>query len=108
MILYRLFRMTVPFLLQQSGDNYRNWWPHRTMVDFINYSTDLMERIALESPEVMQMTRRGYALTKRRTDIDDLVAELYTGYGDAESDQIRIHSGPSSISYQPPDSSAVP
>ena len=97
-------RQPMSFTSAQSGDNYRNWWPHPTMVDFINYSTDLMERIALESPDVMQMTRRGYALTTRRTDIDDLVAELHAGYTDAQSDLIRIHGEPSSNSYQPIDS----
>ncbi len=95
-------RQPMSFTSAQSGDNYRNWWPHPTMVDFINYSTDLMERIAREAPAVMQMTRRGYALTTRRTDIDDLIAELHAGYGDAESDLIRIQNGPSSKSYRPP------
>ena len=65
-------RPPMSFTSAQSGDNYRNWWPHPHMVNFINYSTDLMESIALESPDVMHMTRRGYALTTRRTDIDDL------------------------------------
>ena len=96
-------RQPMSYTSAKSGDNYRNWFPHPIMVDFINYSTDLMERIALESPDVMQMTRRGYALTTRRTDIDDLIAGLHAGYGDAESDLIRIHSGPSSNSYQPID-----
>lgn len=93
-------RPPMSFTSAQSGDNYRNWWPHPTMVNFINYSTDLMESIALDSPDVMHMTRRGYALTTRRIDIDDLITELHAGYGDAESDLIRIHSGPSSNSYR--------
>ena len=98
-------RAPMSFTSAQSGDNYRNWWPHPIMVDFINHSTDLMEHIALESPDVMNMTRRGYALTTRRTDIDDLIVELHTGYGNAESDLIRFHNEPSSKSYQPPVSS---
>jgi len=98
-------RQPMSFTSAQSGDNYRNWFPHPIMVDFIDYSTDLMEHIALESPDVMNMTRRGYALTTRRTDIEDLIAELHAGYGDAEPGLIRIHSGPSSNSYQPPVSS---
>ncbi len=73
-------RPPMSFTSAQSGDNYRNWWPHPTMVNFINYSTDLMESIALESPDVMHMTRRGYALTTRRTDIDHLIEELHAGY----------------------------
>jgi len=96
-------RPPMSFTSAQSGDNYRNWWPHPTMVNFINYSTDLMESIAMESPDVMHMTRRGYALTTRRTDIDDLIAELHTGYGNAETDLIRIHSGPTSNTYESSD-----
>jgi len=96
-------RPPMSFTSAQSGDNYRNWWPHPTMVNFINYSTDLMEDIALESPDVMHMMRRGYALTTRRTDIDHLIEELHTGYGEAESGLIRIHSGPTSNSYQSSD-----
>jgi len=98
-------RQPLSYTSAQSGDNYRNWFPHPVMVDFINYSTDLMEHIALESPEVMNMTRRGYALTTRRTDIEDLIVELHTGYGDAESDLVRIHNRPTSNSYRPPVSS---
>ena len=96
-------RPPMSFTSAQSGDNYRNWWPHPTMVNFINYSTDLMESIALESPDVMRMTRRGYALTTHRTDIDDLIAELHAGYGEVESDLIRIHNGPTSNSYRSSD-----
>ena len=98
-------RQPMGFTSAQSGDNYRNWWPHPIMVDFIDYSIDLMEGIALQSPDVMRMTRRGYALTTRRTDIDDLIAELHAGYGDAESDLIRVQRGSSSKSYRPPVSS---
>jgi len=98
-------RQPMGFTSAQSGDNYRNWFPHPVMVGFIDYSIDLMERLALESPDVMRMKRRGYALTTRRADIDDLIAELHTGYTNAESDLIRIQSGPSSKSYRPPVSS---
>ncbi|MFT5502465.1 MAG: glycine/D-amino acid oxidase-like deaminating enzyme [Gammaproteobacteria bacterium] len=31
------------FTSAQSGENYRNWWPHPTMVAFTNHSTTLME-----------------------------------------------------------------
>lgn len=95
-------RQPMSFTSAQSGDNYRNWWPHPAMVEFANYSTDLMERIALESPDVMNMTRRGYALTTRQSNIDDLLTELQAGYGATASDLIRMHSESSSKSYQPP------
>ena len=39
-------RPPMSFTSAQSGDNYRNWWPHPTMVNFTNDSIDLMENIA--------------------------------------------------------------
>jgi len=50
----------------QSGENYRNWWPHPTMADFTNHSTDLMEDIARRSDNRIHMTRRGYFLARAR------------------------------------------
>ena len=31
----------------QSGENYRNWWPHPVMTAFTDRSIDLMEDLAL-------------------------------------------------------------
>ncbi len=67
------------FTSAQSGDNYRNWWPHATMVEFTNSSIDLMERIAVESSNALQMTRSGYAASSRHADIDELIGDLYAG-----------------------------
>lgn len=83
-----------------SGENYRNWWPHRVMTAFTDDSIDLMEDVARRSDNRLHMTRRGYALATRR-DADDLIAELHTGYGrDAEA-RIRVHDTGTSDSYQP-------
>lgn len=95
-------RQPLSFTSAQSGDNYRNWWPQATMVDFTNYGIDLMERLALESSNVLNMTRRGYVLATRRADIDDLLGELNSTFGDAGKDAIRSHSESSSESYEPP------
>lgn len=92
-------RTPMSFTSAQSGDNYRNWWPHPTMVEFTNRSIDLMERIARESNNVLNMTRRGYVLATRKNDIDDLLAELHRGYSGA-TDSIRHHAS-SSSSYLP-------
>lgn len=92
------------FTSAQSGDNYRNWWPHPTMVGFTNHSIDLMERIALESSNVIEMTRRGYVLATRKTDIEALIAELHAGYRDAQPDLIRVHNHSSPTSYRAPES----
>ena len=98
-------RPALSFTSAQSGDNYRNWWPHPVMVDFTNYSIDLIERIAVESSNVFNMTRGGYAVATRRSDIDALIADLHAGYGAAASGLLRFHSGSSSKSYRAPVSS---
>lgn len=33
----------------QSGENYRNWWPHPVMTAFTDHSTTLMEELDRES-----------------------------------------------------------
>jgi len=97
-------RQPMSFTSAQSGDNYRNWWPHPTMTAFTNYSIDLMEQIASESSNVLAMTRRGYVLATRRTEIDDMVSGLHIGYQHSGPDSIRFHDAASSSSYVPPDS----
>lgn len=93
------------FTSAQSGDNYRNWWPHPTMVEFTSHSTGLMEQIARESGNRLQMNRRGYALATRKDSIDELLSQLYEGYADDAESMIRIHCGSSTPNYQPPLSS---
>lgn len=87
------------FTSAQSGDNYRNWWPHPTMVDFSNRSIDLMEAVARETSNVFNLTRHGYLLATRRHSVDELVADLYAGYGDQADRSIRIRSTASAAAY---------
>ena len=96
-------RQAMSFTSAQSGDNYRNWWPHPTMVDFTNDSIDLMEGLARESSNVFRMTRRGYALATRRKTIDDLVTELHAGYAIGDDGAIRMRADGANHSYQAPD-----
>ena len=63
----------------QSGDNYRNWWPHPTMTAFCNDSIDLMEKLARDTNNLFAMTGRGYALATRNSDIDNLLRSLQSG-----------------------------
>lgn len=84
----------------QSGENYRNWWPHPVMTAFTDHSIDLMEEIDRESGGMLNMTRGGYALVTRRERPQDLIDDLYRGYG-AGSTQIRIRESPAS-DYEPP------
>jgi glycine/D-amino acid oxidase-like deaminating enzyme len=90
------------FTSAQSGENYRNWWPHPTMTAFTDLSIDLMEELARESDDRFSMTRRGYALATRRGDIDDLMHALTVGYSDSERDLIRVHDQPGSRCYRRP------
>jgi glycine/D-amino acid oxidase-like deaminating enzyme len=92
-------RPPMSFTSAQSGDNYRNWWPHPQMVEFSNRSIDLMETVAREAANAVNLRRRGYVLVTRRTNIDDLLADLHTGYGEDAGRLIRIHGGPSAAAY---------
>ena len=90
------------FTSAQSGENYRNWWPHPTMVAFTNRSIDLLEDIATESDNLINMNRRGYSLVTRNTNIDEIITQLHAGLGDTANDLIRYHTSGESLQYQPP------
>lgn len=82
----------------QSGENYRNWWPHPVMTAFTDHSTTLMEELDLATGGRLNMTRAGYALVTRRDRPQELIEELYRGYGDAPH-RIRIRQ--TAGEYQP-------
>jgi glycine/D-amino acid oxidase-like deaminating enzyme len=84
----------------QSGENYRNWWPHPVMTAFTDHSITLMEELDLASGGRLRMTRGGYALATRRERPDDLIADLRRGYGESMQ-EIRIHETAGS-GYRPP------
>lgn len=90
----------------QSGENYRNWWPHPVMTAFTNDSIALMEEIASETGNRINMTRRGYALITRRAQPDDLIEDLYRGYGADAERLIRFHNGAGAQTYRPATSAA--
>ena len=73
----------------QSGENYRNWWPHPIMTAFTDFSTNLMEKIDIESGGRINMTRGGYALVTRRKSPEDLIEDLHRGYAIAP-EKIRL------------------
>jgi glycine/D-amino acid oxidase-like deaminating enzyme len=85
----------------QSGENYRNWWPHPTMAAFTDHSTDLMEDIARRTGNRFHMTRRGYLLVTRDDKPEELLRQLHAGYGASASKLIRLHEG-ASKDYSPP------
>lgn len=91
---------SMAFTSAQSGENYRNWWPHPIMTQFTDDSIDLIERLAHDSDNRLQMTRRGYALATRAENTNALINSLYEGYASQADSLIRIHQG-ASDSYQP-------
>ena len=67
----------------QSGDNYRNWWPHPVMSALTNDSIDELDRLARDTDNIFNMTRGGYVLASRaRTDDGDHIhgAAIATRY----------------------------
>lgn len=91
----------------QSGENYRNWWPHPTMRAYTDDSIRLMEEIARETGNRINMTRRGYALVTRRSDPEDLIEDLYRGYAGEGERLIRTHKGGAPHSAYRPAASAA-
>ena len=92
------------FTSAQSGENYRNWWPHPVMTAFTDLSISLMEKIDCTTVGGVGLTRRGYALATRRTDIGELVDALHDGYADAATDALRFHRPGDADAYEPPNS----
>ena len=88
----------------QSGENYRNWWPHPFMTAFTDHSISLMESIATTTDNVINMNRNGYVLATRTNDISQLQDELVRGYQVLENNEIRQHDSPTSATYSPPSS----
>ncbi len=84
----------------QSGENYRNWWPHPVMTRFTDHAIDLLEEIARETGNRINMSRRGYLLATRAATPEALIAELHRGYGEAGEGRIRFHTG-AAASYRP-------
>ena len=59
-------RQPMSYTSAQSGDNYRNWWPHPVMTAFTDDSIDELDRLADESDNVFNMTCGGYVLASRQ------------------------------------------
>ena len=95
----------------QSGENYRNWWPHPVMTAFTDHSITLMEDIARATGNRIHMQRRGYALATRGAEPRGLIDQLHAGYGASGASAIRLHDGSGAGTYRPalsPDWQAAP
>lgn len=93
-------RDPLSFTSAQSGENYRNWWPHPVMTAFTDHSTTLLEELDRLAPGRIAMTRGGYALVTRRERPEDLIRELYRGYGKLAG-RVRIRES-ATCDYVPP------
>lgn len=89
----------------QSGENYRNWWPHPIMKQFIDCSITLMERISQVTNDRINLTRRGYVLATRAFSHARLHADLASCYGEGD---IRVYELGCRDTYVPPVSSHWP
>lgn len=89
------------FTSAQSGENYRNWWPHPLITRFMDRSIDLMEEMALAAQGDLVMSRRGYVLATRKANAEQFLDELHAGYEGSPHSRIRVHNGASSGTYVP-------
>ena len=80
----------------QSGNNYRNWWPHPVMAELSNRSIELMQQIADDTNNRINMVQGGYILATRKTNIQDEMQGLQAGFN---NDDIRVHTTSTSESY---------
>ncbi|MEM9533938.1 MAG: FAD-binding oxidoreductase, partial [Pseudomonadota bacterium] len=76
----------------QSGENYRDWWPHPVMAEFARRSIERMSDLTAQASHPIRMTRSGYVLATRR-DADDLAGEWTSGRA---PEDLRLHTSPGS------------
>ncbi len=74
-----------------SGENYRNWWPHGTLVAFIERSIGLLENLARATANSFHMTRRGYLYATRDQNPGGFADHIADVYGKVGAGPIRIH-----------------
>ena len=72
------------------------------MTAFTNHSIDLMEKIARETNDRTGMSRRGYVLATRSSDVDEHLAGLEAGYAGSKNDAIRVHDRFANGAYRSP------
>ena len=86
-------RPPLSFTTAQSGNNFRNWWPHPSMTAATNRSIELLREIAQESCNAIHLNQSGYLLATRDKNIEPMLEAL--SYAD-----IREHNTGSSKLYQ--------
>lgn len=89
-------RPPMTYTSDKSGSNYRNWWPHPAMAQLANHSIDLMDALAVQTNNIFNMNRRGYAYFSRNDDLESYLS----AYAQSDVGEIRIHRDAAN-SYQP-------
>ncbi|MEX1124476.1 MAG: FAD-dependent oxidoreductase [Acidimicrobiia bacterium] len=83
----------------KSTECYRNWWPNTPMIELMNHSIDLLEKMAAESGNVIGMNRRGYLfVTGNEARFHSMIEEAHLT-STLGAGPVRIHPGP--IPYRP-------
>lgn len=94
-------RPPMSFTSAQSGENYRNWWPHPTMVRFSEASIALMRELQVRSNSAFDMSCGGYVLATRSEDIGVLIQDLESSLGKQKFEsEVRFHTPGGPDSYR--------
>ena len=78
-----------------SGENYRNWWPHPVMKQFMDRSIELFSELNEHAGHNVVVSRSGYLLATRDSNPSDLLDNLRQTFGHHD---LRDHSD--SASYE--------
>lgn len=87
----------------KSTECYRNWWPTWSMVELMNRSIDLLDRLAGQTGNAFHLNRRGYLYV---TADPDRARAFHTSGPDISrlgAGSLRVHDGSGGYPYQPDD-----
>lgn len=66
-----------------SGENYRNWWPHPTMKQYIDRSLDLVEQLEQHTGQSLRQNSRGYVLCTAEPQPHTLLQNLKSTFNES-------------------------
>ncbi len=84
----------------RSTECYRNWWQDSAMLNLMNRSIDLMEKLAEESNNIFNMNRRGYLYATAVEEKIPALIERSKRTSSLGAGPVRVHTADNS-SYQP-------
>jgi glycine/D-amino acid oxidase-like deaminating enzyme len=98
-------RLPLTLTSSRSGENYREWWPERPMVDLVRRSVILMEDL-LDAGGAFTMNRRGYLYVTTDAATAAALPDLAEPYRRAGIGEMRMHrpgAGASTYRMSPPE-----